>query len=131
MIRNHHEPPPTLLLEPARVTESKTCPCGGSLAGKPLTGWESGAYPGRTVLECATCGRREAIVRRMVAEPKPKKQRPRKVGHERTCARVTCGKVFTPGDYSRRQRYCCVECGNKDRKAPGQAPTYFNLGRAS
>lgn len=130
MIRNHHEPPPTLLLEPARATEVKLCPCGGALAGKLLTGWETGAYPGRTVLECTACGRREAIVRRMLTTPKPKKQRPRKVGQERVCARVACGKVFTPGDYSQRQRYCSVLCGNKDRHG-ASAPMYHNPGRSA
>lgn len=127
MIRNHHEPPPMVLLEPSRVTESKACPCGGSLAGKLLTGWEAGPYPGRTVLECTDCGRREAIVRRMVAPPKPLANRKRRPAEVRVCERVVCGKAFHPKDYHSRQRYCSVDCGNKDRRA-GQAPMYYSAG---
>ena len=118
---------PGLSLERSRVAEVKLCPCGGSLAGKLLQGWETGSYPGQTVLECTTCGRREAIVRRMIADPRPKKNRNRRVEETRVCERVVCGKPFHPKDYHSRQRYCSVDCGNKDRRA-GQAPMYYNAG---
>lgn len=127
MIRDTREALPGIASDSVGVPEMKACPCGGSLAGRLLTGWESGPYSGRTVLECTDCGRREAIVRRMVAPPKPLANRKRRAAEVRVCERAACGQEFHPKDYHSRQRYCSVDCGNKDRRA-GQAPMYYNAG---
>lgn len=134
MIRNTREALPGIVSDAAGVPEMKSCPCRGSLAGRLLTGWEAGPYSGRTVLECHDCGRREAIVRRVLAvAPEPER---RKMGKKGTmgklCKRPACGKTFYDRRNTEPREYCSVSCANGDRapsqRGVGQAPKFYGRG---